>query len=115
MWASSSHAVDAETTPLRHPEHYQYELDLPEITELWRRGSVIGSWLLDLTAEALAADPQARRLRRPRLRFRRRPLDGAGRHRRRRARAGAERCALRPLWLARRGRLCQPRAIGDAA
>ncbi len=44
---------DAETTPLRHPEHFQYELDLPEITELWRRGSVIGSWLLDLTARSL--------------------------------------------------------------
>jgi 6-phosphogluconate dehydrogenase (decarboxylating) (EC 1.1.1.44) len=42
--------ADAETTPLRNPELYQYELDLPEITELWRRGSVIGSWLLDLTA-----------------------------------------------------------------
>ena len=50
-------ALDAETTPLRQPEHYQYTLDLPEITELWRRGSVIGSWLLDLTAAALAADP----------------------------------------------------------
>ena len=50
------HAVDAETTPLREPAHYQYELDLPEITEVWRRGSVIGSWLLDLTAAALAAD-----------------------------------------------------------
>lgn len=49
--------VDAETTPLRHPERYQYTLDLPEIAEVWRRGSVIGSWLLDLTAEALAADP----------------------------------------------------------
>lgn len=53
-----NHAIDAETTPLRVPEHYQYELDLPEITEVWRRGSVIGSWLLDLTAEALVADPQ---------------------------------------------------------
>jgi 6-phosphogluconate dehydrogenase len=52
------HAIDAETTPLRVPEHYQYELDLPEIAEVWRRGSVIGSWLLDLTAEALVADPQ---------------------------------------------------------
>lgn len=51
------HAIDAETTPLRQPAHYQYELDLPEIAELWRRGSVIGSWLLDLTATALAADP----------------------------------------------------------
>jgi 6-phosphogluconate dehydrogenase len=49
--------ADAETTPLEHPEHYQYELDLPEIAELWRRGSVIGSWLLDLTASALAKDP----------------------------------------------------------
>ncbi|MEO5797099.1 MAG: phosphogluconate dehydrogenase (NAD(+)-dependent, decarboxylating) [Rhodoferax sp.] len=49
--------VDAETTPLRHPEHYQYALDLPEIAEVWRRGSVIGSWLLDLTAAALKADP----------------------------------------------------------
>ncbi|NDP38978.1 MAG: decarboxylating 6-phosphogluconate dehydrogenase [Rhodoferax sp.] len=51
------HAIDAETTPLREPAHYQYELDLPEIAEVWRRGSVIGSWLLDLTAAALAADP----------------------------------------------------------
>ncbi|MBK7252028.1 MAG: decarboxylating 6-phosphogluconate dehydrogenase [Gammaproteobacteria bacterium] len=51
------HAVDAETTPLRDPEHYQYELDLSEIAELWRRGSVISSWLLDLTAAALAEDP----------------------------------------------------------
>src|SRR5438876_1231452 len=51
------HAVDAETTPLRDPEHYQYELNLPDIAELWRRGSVIASWLLDLTASALVADP----------------------------------------------------------
>jgi 6-phosphogluconate dehydrogenase len=50
-------AADAETTPLRNPEHYRYELDLPEIAELWRRGSVIGSWLLDLTARALLDDP----------------------------------------------------------
>jgi len=49
--------VDAETTPLRYPEHYQYELDLPDIAELWRRGSVIASWLLDLTAAALTEDP----------------------------------------------------------
>ena len=45
--------VDAETTPLRHPEHYKYDLNLPEIAEVWRRGSVISSWLLDLSAEAL--------------------------------------------------------------
>jgi 6-phosphogluconate dehydrogenase len=50
--------TDAETTPLRHPEYYQYELDVPEIAELWRRGSVIGSWLLDLTARALVDDPE---------------------------------------------------------
>jgi 6-phosphogluconate dehydrogenase len=48
---------NAETTPLREPEHYQYELNLTDITEVWRRGSVIASWLLDLTAEALAKDP----------------------------------------------------------
>ena len=53
------HAVasNAETTPLRDPEFYQYDLDLPQITEVWRRGSVIGSWLLDLTAAALVVDP----------------------------------------------------------
>jgi 6-phosphogluconate dehydrogenase len=48
--------VDAETTPLRHPEYYRYELDLREIAEVWRRGSVIASWLLDLTAAALLDD-----------------------------------------------------------
>jgi 6-phosphogluconate dehydrogenase len=50
-------AADAETTPLRNPELYQYDLNLPDITEVWRRGSVIASWLLDLTANALAVDP----------------------------------------------------------
>jgi 6-phosphogluconate dehydrogenase len=49
--------ADAETTPLEHPEHYQYELNIPDIAELWRRGSVIGSWLLDLTAKALLENP----------------------------------------------------------
>jgi len=52
-----SRATDAETTPLRNPEYYRYELDLPEIAEVWRRGSVIRSWLLDLTAAALLEDP----------------------------------------------------------
>jgi 6-phosphogluconate dehydrogenase len=51
------HEVDAETTPLRDPEHYQYDLNLPDIAEVWRRGSVIASWLLDLTANALLVDP----------------------------------------------------------
>lgn len=49
--------VDAETTPLRHPENYRYALDIPEVAELWRRGSVISSWLLDLTAAAFAQNP----------------------------------------------------------
>ena len=53
-----SHEIDAETTPLRDPENYQLDIDLPEVAEVWRRGSVIASWLLDLTANSLAADPQ---------------------------------------------------------
>jgi 6-phosphogluconate dehydrogenase len=52
-----SHEVDAETTPLRDPEHYQYDLNLTDVAEVWRRGSVIASWLLDLTANALVKDP----------------------------------------------------------
>jgi 6-phosphogluconate dehydrogenase len=51
------HAIDAETTPLGDPEHYQYDLNLRDIAEVWRRGSVIASWLLDLSATALAKDP----------------------------------------------------------
>jgi len=51
------HAQDAETTPLRNPEYYQYDFDLADITEVWRRGSVVTSWLLDLTAAALVRDP----------------------------------------------------------
>jgi 6-phosphogluconate dehydrogenase len=50
--------ADAETAPLDHPEYYQYELDLPDVAEVWRRGSVVGSWLLDLTAAALAESPE---------------------------------------------------------
>jgi 6-phosphogluconate dehydrogenase len=52
-----AHDADAETAPLRNPEFYQYDLDLPQIAEVWRRGSVIGSWLLDLTAASLLGDP----------------------------------------------------------
>ena len=51
------HEIDAETTPLPDPEHYRFDLDLREIAELWRRGSVISSWLLDLSSAALAQDP----------------------------------------------------------
>ncbi len=53
----ADHEVDAETAPLRHPDRYQYELDLPAVTEVWRRGSVVASWLLDLTAHALHEEP----------------------------------------------------------
>ncbi|HEX9202675.1 MAG TPA: decarboxylating 6-phosphogluconate dehydrogenase [Vicinamibacteria bacterium] len=53
----ATHEADAETTPLRNPEHYQYDFNLADITELWRRGSVVTSWLLDLTAQALVGDP----------------------------------------------------------
>lgn len=53
--------IDAETTPLRDPEHYQYDFNLGDVAEVWRRGSVIASWLLDLTASALAEDPQLAR------------------------------------------------------
>ncbi len=55
---AKARADDAETAPLRDPKYYEYDLNLPEIAEVWRRGSVIASWLLDLTAEALYADPQ---------------------------------------------------------
>ncbi|HTW87160.1 MAG TPA: decarboxylating 6-phosphogluconate dehydrogenase [Candidatus Binataceae bacterium] len=55
------HAADAETTPLRDPELYQYDFNLTDITEVWRRGSVIASWLLDLTADALLADPELKK------------------------------------------------------
>jgi 6-phosphogluconate dehydrogenase len=54
---SATHAEDAETAPLVRPEHYRYDFDLAAITEVWRRGSVVASWLLDITADALAADP----------------------------------------------------------
>jgi 6-phosphogluconate dehydrogenase len=56
-----THAADAETTPLRAPELYQYDFNLPDITEVWRRGSVIASWLLDLTATALVEDPELKK------------------------------------------------------
>jgi len=55
---AESHAADAETAPLTHPEYYRYDIDLAAVTEVWRRGSVVASWLLDLTADAFAADPK---------------------------------------------------------
>jgi len=76
------------------PEERRYQLDLADITELWRRGSVVSSWLLDLTAIALAEDPQLQWLLRSCARLRRRPLDLEGRHRRGRARAEVLSAAL---------------------
>ena len=67
--------VDAETTPLREPDHYKYQIDVAQVAEMWRRGSVVGSWLLDLTAGALRQDPDTGEFPGTRLRFRRRPLD----------------------------------------
>jgi 6-phosphogluconate dehydrogenase len=54
---NAERAADAETTPLRDPDFYRYDIDVAEVAEVWRRGSVVSSWLLDLTAAALAADP----------------------------------------------------------
>jgi 6-phosphogluconate dehydrogenase len=56
-----AHATDAETTPLREPEYYQYDLNIADVAEVWRRGSVIASWLLDLTAQALGQDQELQR------------------------------------------------------
>ena len=106
--------TDAETTPLRDPDLYKYDLDIAAVTELWRRGSVIASWLLDLTAQALHETPE---------------LDeyaghvsdsGEGRWTVQAAveegvpGAGARRLALQPVRLARRSRLRRPRPLRDA-
>ena len=57
MPAARRHAADAETAPLGNPEYYRFDIDVAKVAEVWRHGSVIGSWLLDLTAEALKGDP----------------------------------------------------------
>ncbi len=93
--------IDAETTPLRDPQYYQYELDIPEVAEVWRRGSVVASWLLDLTAHALLGESRPVRLRRARVRQRRRPLDHPRGGRRRRPRRRPQLRAVRPLHLPR--------------
>ena len=112
--------VDAETTPLRNPEHYQYELNLPDVAEVWRRGSVVASWLLDLAAIALLEQPDLQDLLGPRVGLRRGPLDDHRRHRGGRARAGAEqpRSSSASPRAARRtspARCSRPCAISSAA
>ena len=103
--AATARAADAETTPLRTPEHYRYDLDLRDIAEVWRRGSVVASWLLDLTASALTKSRDLGAFVGSRLRFGGGALDDRGRHRRGRAGAGAERRALRAVQLARQRRV----------
>ena len=86
----------------------------PKVAEVWRRGSVVASWLLDLTAAALLASTRSSRLRRPRVRLGRGALDGPGRDRRGRAGARADRRPVRALQLAGRGRLRRQAAVGHA-
>jgi hypothetical protein len=109
MKLPSKHEADAETTPLRHPELYQYDFNIADITEVWRRGNVVASWLLDLTAKAFLASPNLDG-------FAGKVSDsGEGRGERR---SGARPCAhggaLRALRVARRGRLSEPGAFRHA-
>ncbi len=108
-------AVDAETTPLRHPELFSYQFDLAAIAEVWRHGSVVRSWLLDLAAAALERDGDL-------AGFHGEVADsGEGRWtidaaiEAERAGAGARDRAFRALQLARRGRVREPPAVGDEA
>ena len=79
------HEVDAETSPLRDPQYYQYEINIGDVAEVWRRGSVVASWLIDLTAAAFVDDPALDGLPRSSLRLGRGPVDRAGSRRRGRA------------------------------
>ena len=96
------------------PERYQYDFDLGAIAELWRRGSVVTSWLLDLTAASLADDPQLKGFHGPSLGFRRGPLDAQGGDRHRRAGAGPVGSPVFPVRVARGSRICQPAAVRHA-
>ena len=105
---------DAETAPLREPEYYQYDIDIAEVAEVWRRGSRDRLVAARPHRRGAGATTRPRRVRRARLRLRRGPLDAPGRHRRGRARASAHRRAVRPLRLAGRGRLRRQAAVGHA-
>ena len=105
----------AEVAPMEEPEFYQFDIDTAKVTELWRRGSVVSSWLLDLTAAALQENPKHGRPGRPGLGLRRGSLDGQGGGGHRRTRSGAGRVAVRAVRLPRRGQVRQPGALGDAA
>ncbi len=102
------HAADAETTPLRDPEHYQYDFNLPDIAEVWRRGSVIASWLLDLTAVALLKDPTLSKFEGQGA------VDDQGRHRRGRPGARPVGRPVRAIQLARGGGVLGQAALRHA-
>ena len=106
--------MDAETAPLEHPEYYQYDLDIPQVAEVWRRGSVVGSWLLDLTAASLQksgdlSDFEGRVSDSGEGRWTSIAAIDEGVPARR-----ADHGAVRALRLARPRRLRRPRALGDA-
>ena len=109
-----THAIDAETTPLRDPDQYKYDINLPDVAEVWRRGSVIASWLLDLTATALAEDSALSKFSGRVSELWGRPLDDQGGDRRRRTGASAEHCSLRAVLFSGRRGLPEQAAFGDA-
>ena len=106
--------VDAETTPLRDPEHYQYDFDLADVAEVWRRGQRHRLVAARPHRRSAGEGPGAGRIRRQGLRLGRGALDDPGRHRRGGARAGAHRRALRALLLARQRRLRRQGPLGHA-
>ena len=106
--------VDAETTPLRDPEHYQYEIALPQVAEVWRRGSVIASWLLDLTATALVSDPQMKGFAGHVSDSGEGSVDDQGGGGHRRTDAGTDRIAVRAIQLPRQRGFSGQAALGDA-
>ena len=113
--ARRPHEIDAETTPLRDPEFYQYDIDVAEVAEVWRRGSRRRLVALDLTAAALAGVAGPRGLRRPRVGLGRGPLDRAWRRSRRASRRRRHhRGALRALRVARPRRVRRQGPVGDA-
>ena len=105
---------DAETAPLSNPECYQYDFDIADVAEVWRRGSVVGSWLLDLTAIALHESPDLHEFSGRVSDSGRGPLDRDRGDRRGSARAGAHDRAAVPLRVAQPRRLRQQGAVGDA-
>ncbi len=107
-------AGDAETAPLSNPECYQYNFDIADVAEVWRRGSVVGSWLLDLTAIALKESPDLKEFSGRVSDSGRGPLDRDRGDRRRRSRAGAHDRPAVPVRLAQPRRFRQQGAVGDA-